>query len=143
MLKIVSKKRIKVLGMLVFGVAIVSSTHSLAAATAAVGTALQHSSAASESSSNSETQRQNPAKDGGLPGVVLRAHFAALKARDWNALKAVTAGEIREMMDEDEANIYSLLLSLLPVWMGAIQADGSSSPNVLVGDPACTCAKYS
>lgn len=104
MLKIVSKKRIKVLGMLVFGAATVSSTQSLAAATTAVGTALRHLSAASESSSHSETQRQNLPKDGGLPGAVLRAHFAALKARDWNALKAVTAGDIREMMEEDEAD---------------------------------------
>ena len=59
MLKIVIKKQIKVLVMLVFGAAIVSSA---------------------------------------------RAHFAALKARDWNVLKAVTVGEIREMMKEDEAD---------------------------------------
>ena len=65
MLKIVSKKRIKVLGMLVFGAATVSSTQSLAAATTAVGTALRHLSAASESSSHSETQRQNPPRRAG------------------------------------------------------------------------------
>jgi hypothetical protein len=104
MLKIVNKKQINVLAMLVFGAAIGPSAHDLAAGTAAVGSALRNLSAASESSSNSETKRQYLPEDGGLPGAVLRAHFAALKVRDWNALKAVTAGDIREMMEEDEAD---------------------------------------
>ena len=58
----------------------------------------------SSETATSEIPRRNLAPDGGAPGKVLVAYFAALKARDWQALKAFTPENIRSMMEEDEAD---------------------------------------
>jgi hypothetical protein len=71
--------------------------------------ALADSKSAKTSSNSSETAtseipRQNLAPDGGAPGKALIAYFSALKARNWQALKALTPEDIRRMMEEDEAD---------------------------------------
>lgn len=64
--------------------------------------------AAIKTSTVEQSGRQMLAKDGGLPASVLRMHFAAVQARDWSAVMAVTVGEIRTMMEEDEEDGYHL-----------------------------------
>jgi len=64
-------------------------------------------STATTTADDTSTRQMLP-KDGGLPGAVLHAYFAALQAHDWNALKAVTPSEIRVMMEEDERDGYHL-----------------------------------
>ena len=58
----------------------------------------------SSEAATSEISRRNLAPDGGAPGKALIAYFAALKVRDWNALKALSPEDIRSMMEEDEAD---------------------------------------
>lgn len=48
-------------------------------------------------------ERKRLPKDGGAPALVLQAYLAALNSRDWNAMQALSPAEIRDMMEEDEA----------------------------------------
>ena len=80
-----------------------------------------------ETTTDGALRMQTLGRDGGLPGAVLRAHFAALKARDWSALKAVTHSDIRTMMEEDEADGHHLTM------LDGMRADAPAEIEIVEG----------
>ena len=96
--------------MKIFFVTIFSSIAFLSAGSTLADAKLAKTTTNSSETAASEIPRRNLAPDGGAPGKALIAYFAALKARDWQALKALTPEEIRNMMEEDEADGFHLKL---------------------------------
>jgi hypothetical protein len=88
----------------VAGLALLLQSATLAAAVDAKQSTSEATMKALLAETGDAANRQRLPKDGGAPAVVLRAYLSAMQARDWNAMQAVSPDEIRELMEEDEAD---------------------------------------
>jgi predicted ester cyclase len=104
----IASKLIKIIGL---------ATVMMCASSAAVGAGAgkesqtgsknaQSGSKAPESTVIASAKRSMLGKNGGAPGAVLRAYFAAIEARNWNGMKSLTIKQVRETFEQDERDGY-------------------------------------
>ncbi len=96
-----ARKLIKTIGLAILLLGVSSALIGASKASHAQSNNARSNIDASESTVTDGAKRSMLGKNGGTPGAALSAYFAAIEARDWNAMRALTVKEVRETFEQD------------------------------------------